>query len=552
MNSLPYKWIVFLTYLLLYYYGKSQEVFEKNYYLDNCEPYNISPGILNTIDHGFYVLSFSGDTNASNNFFINISRLNKNGDVLWNKNSDRFTINADEGFAGIVQYPDSSLVFISPHEYAGEWAWGHTAFIHVDKKGNGLWMRNYFCPPDRGDIYISSLERTYDNGLIAKGDFFAYPSGLDFVFLLKTDSVGNIEWCKQYYPDSTYSFSADSPITRVALSPDSGFLVTFDYSDSIHYNDYACLMKTDSKGNFQWAMRYDTGAPQFTKPQIRNGSIYLAYGFNLFSNIEILKTNMNGVPLWNFIYDGPDLCWFYDGITDNKGNTYLSGFTCDTLGFIFKIDSTGYVRWAYKYGKPDSSLIANMLLTSDGGVLGYCDGPVFFRNSPAYSFIDLIKVDSLGHNGCEMPFQINIHYVPIKYQNTGIKVYDVAMTQKDTILNFHDAPIDTTTLCAVKTMGVKEVKTETENVKVYPNPTSGKAEIVVSGKSSAVSEIQIEVYNVFGEVVFSQSSIENPAFTIDLSGQPNGVYFYRVTRMDEIASRSLAMTVGTGKIVVEK
>jgi len=77
---------------------------------------------------------------------------------------------------------------------------------------------------------------------------------------------------------------------------------------------------------------------------------------------------------------------------------------------------------------------------------------------------------------------------------------------------------------------------------LFPNPNNGQFTIQLSGISSQSS---VEIYNVLGEKVFSRSNINYSTLKIDLSGQPNGVYLYRV--MNENGN-----VVSNGKFVIEK
>ncbi len=90
--------------------------------------------------------------------------------------------------------------------------------------------------------------------------------------------------------------------------------------------------------------------------------------------------------------------------------------------------------------------------------------------------------------------------------------------------------------------GVNEVKGEREQVKVYPDPNNGKFTIQFVGAQRIVSSY-IEIYNVLGEKVLTGTLQGNNS--IDISSQPDGMYFYRVI------SES-ATLVGEGKIEIEK
>jgi len=81
----------------------------------------------------------------------------------------------------------------------------------------------------------------------------------------------------------------------------------------------------------------------------------------------------------------------------------------------------------------------------------------------------------------------------------------------------------------------------TSSVKVYPNPTSGR---FIISTSDFTTQWSVEVYNVLGEKVYSQLTIDNAQLTINLSSQPKGVYLYRVFTQT-------GSVISTGKVVLE-
>jgi uncharacterized repeat protein (TIGR03803 family) len=88
---------------------------------------------------------------------------------------------------------------------------------------------------------------------------------------------------------------------------------------------------------------------------------------------------------------------------------------------------------------------------------------------------------------------------------------------------------------------VNELKVESGNVKVFPNPSNG----VFTIESSVVSrQSTVEVYNMLGEKVFTQYSIPTTQYPIDLTSQPAGIYLYRV-----IAENG--ELVGEGKMIIQ-
>jgi len=87
--------------------------------------------------------------------------------------------------------------------------------------------------------------------------------------------------------------------------------------------------------------------------------------------------------------------------------------------------------------------------------------------------------------------------------------------------------------------GVEE-NTEQVNVNVYPNPTNGQ--FIISCATD--QPVEIEIYNALGERVYQSAIDPQTESPIDISSQPDGLYFYQVNNRDRI--------VATGKIVVQK
>ncbi len=65
-----------------------------------------------------------------------------------------------------------------------------------------------------------------------------------------------------------------------------------------------------------------------------------------------------------------------------------------------------------------------------------------------------------------------------------------------------------------------------ENVTVYPNPSTG---VFKFRSSRLTAQTSVKVYDMLGQMVYySQMSISNSAYTINLNGKAGGMYFYKV------------------------
>lgn len=90
-------------------------------------------------------------------------------------------------------------------------------------------------------------------------------------------------------------------------------------------------------------------------------------------------------------------------------------------------------------------------------------------------------------------------------------------------------------------LGIAQIANKSISVHVYPNPNNGRFTLSLSNVSMACNT---EIYNVLGEKVYTEPlSLTNN--TINLSGQPSGVYLYRVIT-------ETGNLVGEGKVVVQQ
>jgi len=99
-------------------------------------------------------------------------------------------------------------------------------------------------------------------------------------------------------------------------------------------------------------------------------------------------------------------------------------------------------------------------------------------------------------------------------------------------------------ICVTVTVtGIDNVTANSAEIKVYPNPNNGKFAVSITNYELPITNL--EVYNMLGEKVYSQFNIQQPAFSIDMSNQPNGVYMYRIIS-------DTGDLLGQGKLIIQK
>lgn len=81
--------------------------------------------------------------------------------------------------------------------------------------------------------------------------------------------------------------------------------------------------------------------------------------------------------------------------------------------------------------------------------------------------------------------------------------------------------------------------------KIYPNPNNGNFTLALSHSELVSGTQTIEVYNVLGEEVYTATLKQVGNNTINISNEPNGIYFYRFISGTEDLT-------GEGKLIIQK
>ena len=168
--------------------------------------------------------------------------------------------------------------------------------VKADVQGNFEWDKTYY---ESWYNYGKSVKQTPDGGYILLGNTLAYsPTGDQEFYLVKTDTLGNVEW------KSTYGI-ADRNIAgySIELTSDGGFaLLGRAHNDPLTQSDMY-LVKTDSLGNKLWENIYGgTGLDEgHSVEQTPDGGFILGGRSNSSGSngIYLVKTDSSGTELWS-------------------------------------------------------------------------------------------------------------------------------------------------------------------------------------------------------------------------------------------------------------
>jgi len=198
--------------------------------------YDEASSIRQTTDGGYVI---TGTTNSFGAGYsdIYVVKTNVSGETLWTRT---YGGTSNDCGCSVQQTTDGGYIIVGFTASFGSGVYDHVFLIKTDAQGDTLWTRTYGGPLyDAGN----SVQQTTDGGYIVAG--YAYSSlgqGHD-VYLIKTNSQGDTLWTR------TYGGTGYDEARSVQQTLDGGYIVSGTYEDSAPDGDDVYLIKTDSLGN---------------------------------------------------------------------------------------------------------------------------------------------------------------------------------------------------------------------------------------------------------------------------------------------------------------
>jgi len=311
--------------------------------------------------------------------------------VIWNKTYGG--TNNDDCFS-VVKANDGGYMLAGDTSSFGA---GETDIwlIKTDTNGNVEWNKTYGgAASDDAQFMIAD-----DDGYIIAGRTYSFGEGNADLWLIKTDFMGNMIW------NHTYGGSEDEWMWSMVKTSDGGYaLVGRTNSFGSGLNDF-WLVKTDSAGLLEWNKTIgEIGDDRGRFIVNTSDGGFLLLGWTNSSGLGaidywLVKTDSYGNPQWNKTYGG-------EGIergtsiakTDDNGyvligNTYSFGAGASDI-WIIKTDGNGNPIWNRTYGGADSEGAPSILPTDDGG---YAFAGYTYSFGSGDQDVWLVKTDSLGN-----------------------------------------------------------------------------------------------------------------------------------------------------------
>ena len=254
---------------------------------------------------------------------------------------------------------------------------------------------------DSGEVG-KSVQQTTDEGYIIAGYTLSFGAGDKDVYLIKTDSMGNILWSKTYGGlniDIGYS---------VKQTIDLGYIIVGETQSYGIGNKDIYLIKTDTNGDTLWTRTYGGSSDDIAysiQQTSDSGYIFVGetYSFGAGnSDVYLIRTNINGDTLWTKTYG--EVSWEEAfSVSETFGNDkgyIITGRTSSFGGgsydiYLIKTDVVGNILWSKTFGGANTDAGYSVQHTSDGGYIIVGIMNYMFEGFPD---VYLIKTDSIGND----------------------------------------------------------------------------------------------------------------------------------------------------------
>ncbi len=247
-------------------------------------------------------------------------------------------------------------------------SWYHDLYlIKTDSDGNLVWSKSY--GGDEGNETGNSVIQTEDEGFIVVGSTLSFGPGGGDVYLIKTNNEGDTMWSK------TFGEEQNDGAESIIRTFDGCYVITGYTGGGTSNSDYDILLaKFDITGTVLWSKRYggqDDDYGKSVQQTSDGGYIIIGHGLGFGSGnweVYLIKTDENGNILWTKTYGDVNADYSSDvQLTDDGGfilTGYYGGSTASEPGsFLIKTDAIGNIAWSKLYGFTSKAVQK----VSDGG-----------------------------------------------------------------------------------------------------------------------------------------------------------------------------------------
>lgn len=260
-----------------------------------------------------------------------------------------------------------------------------------------LWTRRYQGGEDMDAAY--SVVQTRDGGFVFCGESWDYANFNADVYVVKTDSLGDVEW-------SRVMGGPHTDRANKIIELDDGYVVAGEYElwpPVPPVPGRGWFLRFDLNGDTLWTKthgEFEGGNTWFEDMIATSDGGFLAAGRSNHSgnpDLWLMKMDADGDSIWSRSYGGNGWDFAYAALETSDSNYVVAGYTgsfgsgSDDM-WLLKVDQNGDSLWSRTFGGTGLDEARAIALAPDGGFLlgGYTSSGAGYNNGV------LLKTDFMG------------------------------------------------------------------------------------------------------------------------------------------------------------
>jgi hypothetical protein len=215
-------------------------------FVDPNSQYSAAYSVRQTADGGYIVggeVSYVVTTSYTESK-ITVFKLDSTGTLVWQRD---YAAGVDAYFQSLALTSDGgAIVSGTVSTQTGTTYTSSVLLLKLDSTGNAEFARTFLPSGDISDLNIVGVQQTADGGYAFAGYYFQNTVYTERAWLVKTDSAGSVQWDKIYGPDVQYS---ERYFHSFQQTSDGGFIAAGSTNQFNGGDNSIWLVKTDSNGN---------------------------------------------------------------------------------------------------------------------------------------------------------------------------------------------------------------------------------------------------------------------------------------------------------------
>ncbi len=373
-------------------------------------------------------------------------------------------------------------------------------------------------------------------------------------WVVKFDNIGNIQWQK------SFGGTAPDEAISIEQTGDGGYIINATAGSingdvtSNHGIVDIWVIKTDSNGNIQWQKTY--GGSRFDHSRFMSktndgGYIIAARSFSNNGDVTqhidstnvqngwVLKLSSSGNIDWEKSFLESDYTWLQSikQTSDNgfiiAGHSSASDSMTSSDGLIIKLDANGILQWKKNYGGSYAEKLIGVIETNNGEYL--IAGNTSSNDGDVTNFIGhldcwLLNISSNGNLNWQKTYGGTAYDDVYDIQETNDGSYilsgNSASDDVDVTINPNNPFLPNAWIVKFTPLStsIQENQITSNSFSIYPNPAN---DIIHINESNSLTNESYSIVNTLGQTVLS-GKLENQHSTINIKTIEAGIYFLQL------------------------